>query len=288
MVSWRKRFLFFGILLASASLLALLLALKASVLLLSRLYPVSPLPPLPAAVRHDPQAQRRGGHLVHDVLGCPQCHGIDLRGGAALQRDDFGRVRPPSLRTERPPEALATVLRDGLDTGQRALWLMPSAAFAGLSHAERHDVVAYLLSIQEPGQAPPATDKALSTRGRVRLLLGRLHLWDTAAAQRRQPAPAMPPAGAAWGAHLLDVARCQRCHQGSGAAVAAVHSPLQRQLEGHVAAALAPASRAAFAAALQRRPAAPELAWHDYRRLSEAEITAMWQALQAPPGAAPM
>ncbi len=293
MVSRRKRIAFFGSLALCALLLFCLLAIKSSILLLSQVHPAPALPPLPPGAEEDQQLLARGRHLVRDLMACGQCHGSDLRGGISLQAPDVGELASADLvGVRRSVDDLQRTLRYGLDSQQRALWLMPSAATSQLCDADRQATVAYLRQLARAGEAPAAAQagrashKSLTTGGRVRLLLRQLQLHEAESAGRAPP-PLLaiaPSATPFYGNYLFTVARCSQCHQG-GRSAGEPPSALQMQLYGWRAGALPPSLAAAghdaFAAALSKVSDRPGLSWHPGGALTPLEQEALRLAVSA-------
>jgi cytochrome c553 len=290
MVSWRKRFFFFGSLGLCALLLFGLLAIKSSILLLSQIYPAPALAAPSPQILQSPITLAHGEHLVRRVLGCTGCHGTDLRGGKSAEASELAEVRSADLIGIRRSVAnLQNVLAYGVDSEQRALWLMPSGSTSQLSEADRHAVVGFLRQAaaagKEPGPAAGAQSatKALTARGRLQLLLRRLHVHEADQAQQgppiaeRGPIPSAPTAE--YGAYLAGIARCTSCHRGVAELTSPPLHPMRMQLLGQHAGALSRSSYETFLEAFQAAGRRPELGWHGAYALRELEMRSVWSAV---------
>lgn len=139
-----------------------------------------PKAPVTLTAARDAGAVARGAHLSQ-VYGCNDCHGANLEGRLFFDEMPLARVAGPnlSLKAGRQSDAdLARAIRTGVAADGRALWIMPSAAFAHLTDAETADLLAYLRSKPPTGRAQP--DKQVGPVGRIGIVLGKL-----------KPSPAM-------------------------------------------------------------------------------------------------
>ena len=129
--------------------------------------------PVAIAAAHDPGAVARGARIAK-VYGCNDCHGADLTGVLFFDEMPVARIAGPnlSLKVGQQSDAdLARAIRTGVASDGRALWVMPSEAFARLSDAETSDLLAYLRSQPPKGHPQPA--KQVGPVGRLGAVLGK-------------------------------------------------------------------------------------------------------------------
>lgn len=129
--------------------------------------------PVTIAASRDPGAVARGARIAR-VYGCNDCHGGALEGRLFFDEMPLARVAGPnlSLKIGHQSDAdLARAIRTGVASNGRALWIMPSEAFANLTDAETADLLAYLRS--KPPTGHPQIDKQIGPVGRLGAVLGK-------------------------------------------------------------------------------------------------------------------
>jgi mono/diheme cytochrome c family protein len=172
---------------------------------------------------NDPGAIARGGHLAK-IYGCHDCHGADLTGKLFFDQMPVARIAGPNLTlaAARQSDAdLARAIRTGVGADGRALWIMPSDAFARLSDAETADIIAYVRTFPAKGSEQPR--KVLGPVGRIGALIGK---FQSAPARIRRYATSAPPelgVEHALGRQL--VRACMECHGADLKGSAVVNSP---------------------------------------------------------------
>lgn len=121
----------------------------------------------------DPDAVARGAHIAK-VYGCNNCHGDGLRGRLFFDQMPVAKITAPNLTLAAARQSdsdLARAIRQGVAADGRALWIMPSDAFAHLTDAETADVIAYVRGVPRGGarQAP----NVMGPVGRLGMLVGK-------------------------------------------------------------------------------------------------------------------
>lgn len=141
-----------------------------SMLVLGRTYDV---PLVPIAVPEDSTAVAEGARLAA-TRGCLDCHGDRLEGRVFFEERWVARVVAPNLaravRDYSVPE-LARVIRHGVLRDGSSAFVMPAAAFAGLSDADLGRILAYLRSV--PPADGPGYELTVWPLGRLGLATGK-------------------------------------------------------------------------------------------------------------------
>jgi mono/diheme cytochrome c family protein len=141
-----------------------------SMLILGRTYDV---PLVPIAVPTDSASVAEGARLAA-TRGCPSCHGARLEGRVVFEARGVARVVAPNLTRavrEHSVAELARVIRHGVRRDGRSVFVMPSAAFAGLSDADLGRLIAFLGTV--PPVDGPGYELTVWPRGRVGLATGK-------------------------------------------------------------------------------------------------------------------
>ena len=254
-----------------------------------------PLPAESVSVPTDIASVQHGQHIVGAIAVCTRCHGPNLAGSVVMD-DDTGRVVAPNLTgggvSARLRDAdLARAIRDGLDPGGRALWLMPSDDYHGMSDLDLGSVIAFLRSLPAvPNTSLPSNE--IHPLGRVLLVSGQLPLLSSANIDRSAPQPRSPEpaANAEYGQYLVQLAGCARCHglALSGGKVPGA-PPGAVAAANLTSAALGSWSDADFLRAMRtgRRPDNGPIdtlmPWPYYAQMSDLELRAIWQFLEIIP-----
>lgn len=186
----------------------------------------SPLPETPPVAR-DPlagvdlaalaqeRAVARGMVLVHNFLGCTDCHDQDLGGKVIMENFPMGRWVAPNITTAGLTKNFTAkdwvrILRHGVNhKGNSAT--MPAVDYTNLSDRELSDVIAF-------AKAQPPVERALPVDklGPIRALL----LWQGAIPlsaefidheRARSALPPVTEASPVYGAHIAQV--CVGCHR---------------------------------------------------------------------------
>jgi mono/diheme cytochrome c family protein len=155
----------FGVLAPAALVVAILLSgalyfYFGSEIIIQRRYPI------PSTVTHPLPTEVAQGKRLARVLGCADCHGSDLNGGATEVGSAFW-VKAPSLR--RPTDDLsntdiARATRYGLRANGTSLWGMPSASYVYMRDADLDALIAYIRSLPPSQQDAAAPLYGLSAR----------------------------------------------------------------------------------------------------------------------------
>jgi mono/diheme cytochrome c family protein len=160
----------------------------------------------------------RGAHFATGVLGCTECHGVNLSGGPVTKDAGFGIIYAPNLTSGAGGAAarysdtdFERAIRHGIRPDGTRMLIMPSTAYAVLSDADLRDVVAYLRHAPAIGNTTPA--RKIGPIGRMLLLTGKMPFPADAIDQTATHPATQPPAlDAAYGRYLAHIGGCFDCH----------------------------------------------------------------------------
>ncbi len=217
---------------------------------------------------------QRGQHLVGAVALCTTCHGPSL-GGQVIADDRAARIVAPNLTdggigATLSDADLVHAIRDGVDPHGRQLWVMPSDDYYHLTDADVAAIAAYLRSLPPTTVTLPSSE--IRPLGRLMLATDQWALMPSATIDRGAPRPAdvEPGLTSEYGAYLVNVAGCARCH-----------GPTMSDLV------VSGWSDADFLRAMRagRRPNGTAIAmsmpWPYYAQMSDLELGAIWLYLSA-------
>ena len=101
-------------------------------------------------VMSEAAAVERGRHLATAILNCTGCHGEELAGDLEFEIPGLFTVPTPNLTVGAggvggfyTDEDWVRAIRHGVGHDGRALFIMPSQSFAGLSEADMGALIAY-------------------------------------------------------------------------------------------------------------------------------------------------
>lgn len=236
----------------------------------------------------------RGRHLAA-TRGCTDCHAADLGGAVTLDAPAIGRIASSNLTSagvlrDYDDAALERAIRHGVRADGRALILMPSIDYAGLSDADTAALVAYLRSLPPVERTLPRS--AMGPLWRVLYLFGQLPILHVERIAHDR-APVQAPIAAVtpeYGHYVAQV--CIGCHGGDFAG-----GPVPGAPPGFPAAAnltfdasgLAGWSEDAFLRAMREgvRPDGstidPFMPWKAFARMDEVELRALYAYLRSLP-----
>jgi cytochrome c553 len=145
----------------------------------------------PARITSLPVGSPERGARIATVNGCHECHGAKLEGKVFHVEAGVGTFAGANLSTllNRSDADLDQAIRGGVGVDGRALWVMPSQAFARLTDQETADLIAHLRTFK-PVAKPIKTIDA-GPVGRLGVVLGKF-----------KPAPVLVAEGA--GVEMLD------------------------------------------------------------------------------------
>lgn len=202
-----------GMGLAGLVVLVLLLAASAYAVGSSRLGRSYEVQTASLAIPTDSAALARGAHLAR-INGCVDCHGADLSGTVFVDAPPF-RVVASNLTSGRggvgsrySAADFDRAIRHGLRPDGTALFIMPSAAFHGLSDDDAAHLIAYVQSVPPVDNELPPTE--FRTLGRILSAFAIDPALEVRTAPARASAPAVAPS-AEYGAYLASVT-CAHCH----------------------------------------------------------------------------
>lgn len=300
----RKALKWIGIVLAGFIAVIVLAALVGYLVSNSRLnkrYEIAVEPiPIPGDAADLEEGQRL---TVIRGCGAGDCHASDFSGGVLLDDPLIGHVYPPNLTSgagsatvSYTTEDWVRSVRHGVDPQGRALLLMPSSSFAGLSDEDLGRIIAYI-------QSRPPVDN-IQPQSRLGPLGRLLHLTDKAPLpvlsaevidhQTAAPQQVTPEVSSEFGKYMIGV--CTDCHRNDLSG-----GPIPGALPGEPPAAnLTPAgnlghwSYEGFAAAM-RTGQTPDgkvldpavMPWPLAGQMTDVELEALWLYLQSLPPVTP-
>ena len=168
-----------------------------------------PKAPMTLAAATDAGAVARGARTAR-VYGCTNCHGADLTGRLFHDEPMIARIWAPNLTLAAAHQSdaeLARAIRTGVAADGRALWVMPSAAFAHLSDAETADLIAYLRTFPARGAVQPAIQ--MGPVGRIGVLIGKFR---SAPDELAAGEPSLPDFGPKHAEGRRLARACTECH----------------------------------------------------------------------------
>jgi mono/diheme cytochrome c family protein len=197
--------------LALASLTGAIIALIGVV----KIYAPSKAPAAAIQVAGTTEQIQRGERLAYICVGCHGSNGdLPLSGGMVFELGPLATLYAPNLTPggelkDWSDGEIIRAIRDGVHRSGRALILMPSVTFHGMSDADVQSLVAYMRSEPAVENAVPEPDVKL---------LGGIMLGLNSVPTSVQPpttGPVVaPPAGVTpeYGNYLTGVAGCRDCH----------------------------------------------------------------------------
>jgi cytochrome c553 len=251
----------------------------------------------PLRVTPDSTMRERGRHLAE--ITCAECHSPDghlpLTGGPTNFLADAevrglgdlyaGNLTPAGALARYPTDAeLGRAIREGIAPGGRPLVVMPSEQYYAMSDPDLAALIAYLRS--QPPAATPGRPRRFAPLSY--LVLGAQAVETSV--QRQIPStgiPTIPPGiNSEYGYYLVNLLGCRSCHgdslrggrapfypKGPDLAAFVTHRPIQ-----------------AFDLAVRRgvgsgatRLDPQGMPWPIYQRLTNAELAAVYVAIQHPP-----
>jgi cytochrome c553 len=246
------------------------------------------------AIPTDIASLKRGQHIAGAIAVCTQCHGPTL-GGAVIQDDRSARVVAPNL-TRGGVGATYTdadfvrAIRYGVDPSGRQLWLMPSDDYHHLSDDDLGALIAFLKSL--PPTTADLASNELHPYGRLRFAAGRLDLLPAESIDRSAPRPpgVAVDLSPAYGAYLVTIAGCARCHGESlsGGVVPGAPSG-SRPAANLTPTGLGSWSEADFVRTMRtgQRPDGSaidtSMPWPYFAQMSDLELRAIWAYLSVVP-----
>ena len=262
---------------------------------LNRQYDVTPEP---VAIVTDTAVIERGAYLAS--VSCAGCHGNDYGGTPFFQDPALGSIPAPNLTAGQGGIGALTsdadfvrAIRHGIDPEGRPLMIMPASAFWHFSDADLAAIIAFLRSAPPVDNAPG--ERNLGLMGRVLVGAGALDVLAAAHIDHTAPRPPAPEqaVSADYGAYIANTGDCRSCH---GADLAGGQSsepgapPAPDLTPGSD---LAAWSTTDFITAL-RTGITPDgraldpafMPWQEYGRLTDDDLTALFQYLQSLPATA--
>jgi cytochrome c553 len=114
------------------------------------------------------------GERLARIRGCIGCHGTEMEGQVFFDQPWVARIVAPDLTriaAELTDAELERVIRRGVRSDGRGVWVMPSDMFYHLSDDDLSAIVAYIRSV--PPRNGPGTEVRLRLLGRVGLATGK-------------------------------------------------------------------------------------------------------------------
>jgi len=250
-----------------------------------------------AAVRTHPELVQRGRHLAL-TRGCTDCHTADL-GGQIIMNDPPVAVISASNLTRGAGgvgNGYTTAdwdraIRHGVGSNGRALAVMPSREYFGLSDEDLVALIAYLESIDPVDRELPK--RKLGPVGRTLFVAGLLPAFAAEAIDHGATRLAAPPEGETieYGRYLAMV--CAGCHGddfSGGKSSGPPGSPPASNLTPHGSSGIGGWTEADFFTAL-REGQSPDgsaieaefMPWPAFAHMTDSEIRALWLYLRSLP-----
>jgi mono/diheme cytochrome c family protein len=181
-----------------------------------RINRVYPIPHDNLVIPTDPEAIKRGEHLVITMGLCSECHGPDLSGDVFDDGPMVGRLAVPNLTSgeggigqEYSDLDWVNAIRHGLGQDGKSLLFMQSNFYQRLSGEDLAAMIAYLKAIPPVNKAIPEIQLGPMSRW---ILLQDPTLLPASVIDHSQPPPAKPEAGVTleFGSYMANV--CTACH----------------------------------------------------------------------------
>lgn len=257
------------------------------------------VPEVAITVPDDEISITRGQHLAEALVGCTDCHGEDLGGGAVFDDPAIALIYAPNLTSGRggigdqlDKEELVRALRYGVDHDGRSLLVMPSEAIYNLSDEDLGALIAYVQTVPPVDRESPET----STTFLGRILIGLGVFGELRSAELidfealRPPAPAPGVVNVDSGKYLVAISGCAICHGenlGGGQSTDPAAPPSPNLTPGGE---LAGWSQEDFITTIRtgKTPAGDELdakfmPWKSFAKATDDELSAIWVFLQSLP-----
>ncbi len=255
----------------------------------------------PVDIPTSAEAVARGDYLFHAVMGCEDCHGEALRGNVffdpALIPDGppFGTLYAPNLTTGvggvgGMSDALwERALRHGIGNDGRTLFIMPAHEYTHISDADLGALVAYLKTVPAVDNPTPARNFSFMAY----VLAGAGQLGPTPYEMIANHSAAHPnmaaSTGAEYGEYLSHLGACRDCH---GPTLAGAADPGTGDLTPDLTMAGEVGAWTAeqFVTALHTgvtpggHQLSPGMPWAVYGKMSDDDLTAIYNYLHTLPG----
>lgn len=246
----------------------------------------------PVTVSADADTLARGKHLV-TTRGCLDCHGPDLGGRLVMDDPAVGRIAGSNLTKgagglpgDYTDADFVRAVRHGVARDGRALVLMPSLDYEGMSDEDLGALIAYVKSVPAVNRPrgpvePGPVARLLILKGEIKLAAE--HIDHSAA----RPASIVPGIHADYGRYVA--ASCIGCHgenlAGGRIAGAPPSWPAAANLTPHPGNRIARWTEADFIAALRtsKRPdgtALDPIMPAAFGEMTDVEIKALWAYLR--------
>lgn len=249
----------------------------------------------PVDVPTDSASIARGEHLARAVTTCTLCHGNDLGGAVYANDPAIGTIAGPNLTRGRggvgadyTDADFARAIRRGVRRDGRSLMVMPSEVFTHLSEEDLGAIIAFLR------HAPPVDREVPRSHfgpvGRALLAMGKLNILVAGKTPHVTPPEAVPPdTSVPYGRYLADISGCHGCH-GYGLSGGRVAGPPGLPPASNLTpAGIGEWTETDFTRVLRegKRPDGssvdPFMPWEVYRRMTDAELHALWLYLRSVP-----
>jgi mono/diheme cytochrome c family protein len=251
---------------------------------------------LTTAVSPEPHLVERGRYLAV-TRGCTDCHTADLGGQVIMNEPGVALISATNLTRgeggigSRYDDAdWERAIRHGVGPDGRALAIMPSREYFGLSEADVTALIAYLKTVPQVDRNLPA--RKLGPLGRTLLVARLLPAFAAESIDHRADRPAAPPEGETveYGRYIAMI--CAGCHAddfAGGKDSGPPGSPPASNLTPH-ATGIGDWSESDFFRAMREgeRPDGSEIQrefmpWPAFAQMTDLEIRALWLYLQSLP-----
>lgn len=238
------------------------------------------------------RALARGEHLLRAVYACTECHGEDLGGKLFIDGLPMARIAGSNLTSGRGGVGgryedvdWVRAIRHGVGKNGNAFLIMPTSAFSQIADGDLAAIVAYLKTLPPVDREVPRPE--LGPIGRILVALGELPI-EAEDLDHARVGLAGPRENedSAYGRYLVETAGCVPCHgERLEGKETDPHHPVAPNLTP--GGELGGWSREDFTRAMRqgRRPDGRELdammPWRVYQHMTDLEIGAIWEHLQA-------
>jgi mono/diheme cytochrome c family protein len=245
----------------------------------------------PLSIPTDSASIARGRHLTESVGKCQACHGDNYAGKVVMDDPAFARLTSSNLTSgkggiggEYRDEDWVRAIRFGVGRDGKSLIFMPSEAFTHFNDTDLTQIIAYLKTV------PPANMTITKSRdvgpiARIVSIVGGFPLLPASLIPADLNRPVVPEGPTAeYGKYLIETGGCTGCHGANlgGQKMGSTTTPnLTRSGE------LAKWTEADFVKVIRTgarpdgRILSAEMPWPFMKGLTETELSAMWNYLQA-------
>ncbi|MBK7782268.1 MAG: c-type cytochrome [Ardenticatenia bacterium] len=246
----------------------------------------------------DADSVARGAYLATTVSNCRDCHGSDLGGTIFVDDPQLGRIIAPNLTSGQggtgkllSDQDLVRAIRYGVATDGRALMIMPTEDYNGMSDEDLGAVIAYLRSVPPVDKELPSS--LLRPLGRTLAALGKLDIFSIDHVDLNAPRAKTlkPEVSKAYGKYLAQIAGCTGCHGPglSGGAIPGAPPDFPKAANLTPSGAVGDWQFQDFLSTIRSgknpkgRQLVEEMPWKSFAGMSDQELRAIWLFVESVP-----